>query len=122
MKRLHYLVFALLAVCALQQGLFALDVPQLKSRVNDYAGMISEETEQTLEARLAEFEQTDSTQLVILTVSSLEGDSLEEFSIRTASQWELGQKGRDNGILLLVSKGDRLSRIEVGRGLEGRLN
>ncbi|RJX26424.1 MAG: TPM domain-containing protein [Desulfurivibrio sp.] len=96
----------------------ALDVPPYKGYVNDYADMISAQEEVKLERALQSFELTDSTQVAILTIASLEGDSLEDFSIRTVDQWRIGQKGRDNGVLLLVSKDDRKIRIEVGRGLE----
>lgn len=100
---------------------YALDVPPLKGRVNDYANMISPEARARLEAELRNFEKTDSTQIVILTINSLEGDSLEDFSIRVAEAWRIGQKGKDNGAILIVSKKDRKTRIEVGRGLEGKL-
>jgi len=99
----------------------ALDVPRLSGRVNDYARMLSPETARQLDARLADFERTDSTQVVVLTIASLEGESLEEYAIKVAQAWGIGQKGTDNGALLLVSKGDRKVRIEVGYGLEGRL-
>jgi len=100
---------------------FALRVPQLQSYVNDYAGMISSQTKAELENELKAFEQTDSTQVVILTIPSLEGEDLEEFSIRVADTWKIGQKNKDNGIILLVAQQERKLRIEVGRGLEGRL-
>jgi uncharacterized protein len=57
----------------------------------------------------------------VLTVASLEGESIEEYSIRVVDSWKLGQKGKDNGVLLLVARDDRKVRIEVGRGLEGDL-
>ena len=100
---------------------FALEVPQLQGFVNDYAGMISPHTKTELENELRAFEQTDSTQMVILTNPSLEGEVLEEFSIRVADSWKIGQKNKDNGIILLVAQQERKIRIEVGRGLEGRL-
>jgi uncharacterized protein len=99
----------------------ALEVPQYQGYVTDLAGMISPEERQRLEQTLLAFEQSDSTQIAVLTIPSLEGDSLEEFSIRTVDAWKIGQKGKDNGVLLLVSKDDRKIRIEVGRGLEGML-
>ncbi len=99
----------------------ALDVPRLEGRVNDHARMLSPGTVSRLEARLADFERSDSTQIVVLTIPSLAGESLEEYAIKVAQAWGIGQKGRDNGVLLLVSKGDRKVRIEVGYGLEGRL-
>lgn len=99
----------------------ALDVPQLRGHVNDYAGILSAGTVQQLEETLAGFERSDSTQIVVLTVPSLEGDDLEAFTIRVAEAWRIGQKGKDNGAILLVAKAERKVRIEVGRGLEGTL-
>lgn len=99
----------------------ALDVPEVKAQVNDYANMISPKTEQQINAMLTQLEASDSTQVVVVTVPSLQGDSLEDFSLRVAEAAGIGQKGKDNGALLLVSKGDRKMRIEVGYGLEGRL-
>jgi uncharacterized protein len=99
----------------------ALDVPKLQGYVNDYAGMISPEAKGELERELAAFEKTDSTQIVILTVPSLEGAEIEDFGIRVADSWKIGQKGKDNGVIFIVAKQDRKMRIEVGMGLEGRL-
>ncbi len=99
----------------------ALEVPKLQGRVNDLAGLISRGTEVELERQMAELESSDSTQLVILTIASLEGEVLEEYSIRVAEEWGIGQKGYDNGALLLVSKNDHEVRLEVGYGLEGNL-
>jgi len=99
----------------------ALDVPPLRGRVNDLAGLLSPDVTRRLEEKLAAFEASDSTQVVVLTVPSLEGDTIEGFSIKTAQKWGIGQKGKDNGALVVVSKGDREVRIEVGRGLEGSL-
>lgn len=115
----------LLALCALllvfSEQLYALEVPKLQGRVNDYAGMLSLATSQQLEGSLAAFENEQSTQLVVLTITSLESESLEEYSIRVAEQWKIGQQGLDNGAILLVAKNERKIRIEVGYGLEGRL-
>jgi uncharacterized protein len=99
----------------------ALEVPRLQGRVNDYAGMLSPSTETQLDAALADLEQTDSTQIVVLTLPSLQGESLEDFSIRVAEAWQIGQKDLDNGALLLIARKERKMRIEVGYGLEGTL-
>jgi uncharacterized protein len=96
-------------------------VPDLRGRVNDYAAMLSSETVRTLEAHLASLEQSDSTQIAVLTISSLEGEAIESFGMRVAEQWKIGQGDTDNGALLIVSKKDRKLRIEVGYGLEGTL-
>ncbi len=99
----------------------ALDVPPLTAHVNDYAGVMSKQAAGELEADLGRFEKSDSTQIVILTVPSLEGEDLDTFSIKVAENWKIGQKGIDNGVILLVARNERKVRIEVGRGLEGKL-
>ncbi|TCD47567.1 TPM domain-containing protein [Chlorobium sp. N1] len=101
--------------------LHALEVPALAGRVNDYAGMISPATRSAIERALERLEREESTQVALLTVPSLEGDSIEEFSIRVAERWKIGRKGKDNGVLLIASRDDRKLRIEVGYGLEGSL-
>ena len=83
--------------------------------------MISPHGIQALEAALADLERSDSTQIAVLTIPSLEGGSLEEFSLKVAEAWGLGQEKWDNGALLLVARDERKMRIEVGYGLEGRL-
>ena len=115
---IHYVVFFFLVFCV---PVHALEVPKLQGYVNDYAGMISPQAKATLEQELQAFEQSDSTQIVVLTIPSLEGEVLEEFSIKVAEQWKIGQTGKDNGIIVLVSKQDRKIRVEVGRGLEGQI-
>jgi len=119
LRRILCLLF-FLAVLAASEAM-ALDVPKLTGRVNDYATMLSPATRQQLETVLADFEGQESTQLAVLTIPSLEGAVLEEFSLQVAESWRLGQKGRDNGALLLIVKNDRKLRIEVGYGLEGKL-
>lgn len=99
----------------------ALDVPQLTGRVVDLAHILPKSTVESLEARLAAHETQSSNQAAVLIVPSLKGDSMEEFSHRVATTWKLGQKGTDNGVLLLVAIGERKVRIEVGYGLEGVL-
>ena len=99
----------------------ALSVPPLTGRVNDTAGVLSPGTVQALEQSLEALEREESTQIVVLTVPGLEGASLEEYALRVVEVWKPGQKGRDNGALLLIAIADRKIRIEVGYGLEGTL-
>jgi uncharacterized protein len=120
-KKLASLVLILLLFFSTSDRLFARDVPVLKSRVNDYAGMLSASTISQLDFILGELEKTDSTQIVILTIPSLAGDSLEGFSLKVAEKWGIGQQGKDNGALLVIARDDRKLRIEVGYGLEGTL-
>lgn len=94
------------------------EVPGYKGYVNDYAAMMSPEARAKLERELHAFDLSDSTQVAILTIDSLEGDPIEDFSIRVVDQWKIGQQGKDNGVLFLAVKNDRKMRIEVGRGLE----
>jgi uncharacterized protein len=115
------LLLLVLAPAAVSAVSAALKVPALVGRVNDYASMISPQARSAIETKLQALEQSDSTQIAILTVPTLDGEPVEEFSIRVAEAWKIGRKGKDNGILLIVSKGDRKVRVEVGYGLEGRL-
>lgn len=117
MKRFLLCIFLLL----LPSHLLALEPPRLGGRVNDYAGLLSPATASALEKRLADFEQTQSTQVVLLTIPSLQGDDIDQFAIRVADSWKIGQKGKDNGVLLVIAKAERRVRIEVGMGLQGVL-
>jgi uncharacterized protein len=99
----------------------ALDVPPLRGRVNDYASVMSQEQSRILEERLAQFEQETGHQVAVLTIPTLEGEDIEGFSIRVAEAWQIGKKGFDNGVILVVAVKDRRLRLEVGYGLEGVL-
>jgi len=111
----------ILLLCCLPVAAYGLDIPRLQGYVNDYAGMISPSAKSKIEEELRAFERSDSTQIVILAIPSLEGENIEEFGIRVAEAWKIGQQGKDNGVLFIVSKQERKIRIEVGRGLEGKL-
>ncbi len=99
----------------------ALKVPSLTRRVNDEAKLLSSATVTRMESYLSAVEQTGSAQIALLTIPSLEGDSLEAYSIRVVEKWRLGQSGKDNGVLFLVAVAEKKIRIEVGYGLEGVL-
>lgn len=89
-------------------------------RVHDEAHVLSASTIDELELMLEKHEDSTSNQIAILIIPSLEGDNLEEYSLRVAhDEWKLGTSGNDNGILLLVSVNEHKMRIEVGQGLEG---
>jgi len=97
-------------------------VPELWNvRVHDEAHVLKQETIDHLEKQLTQYEDSTSNQIAILIVTSLDGESIEDYSIRVAEKWELGQKEKDNGVLLLIAVDDHLMRIEVGEGLEGVL-
>jgi uncharacterized protein len=96
-------------------------VPPLAGRVNDLAHLLDAPAAAALEAKLADYEKTTANQLVLLTVPTLGGFPLEEYSLKVAEAWKLGKKGIDNGALLFIAKEERKIRIEVGYGLEPSL-
>jgi uncharacterized protein len=87
--------------------------------VEDYANVVNASHERSLNGILQELEQKTGAQYVILTVDTTGGMPIEQFSIELAEKWQLGQKGKDNGMLFALSKNDRKWRFEVGYGLEG---
>jgi uncharacterized protein len=114
-------LLALIILVLASGSAMALDVPSLRGRVNDYAGVMGQEQERELEARLAQFEQETGHQVAVLTIPTLEGEDIEGFGIRVAESWKIGKKGFDNGVILVVAVNDRRLRLEVGYGLEGVL-
>ncbi|MDC7222515.1 MAG: TPM domain-containing protein [Spirochaetales bacterium] len=105
----------------LTASLGALSVPNLEGPVVDKAGILTSREEQELEQILIAFQNQTSAQMAVLTVKSLQGESLEGYSMEVADEWKLGQADRDNGILLLVALDERKVRLEVGYGAEGSL-
>lgn len=105
--------------CTLQAQ--TLEVPFLAGRVNDNAGLLSVSAREALEALLKAHEDSTSNQVVVLTIPSLQGETLEDYSIKVAETWKLGRQDQDNGVLLLIARDDRKVHIEVGDGLEGSL-
>jgi uncharacterized protein len=99
----------------------AREVPALRGRVTDEARVLAADEVRELDRRLAAYEQATGRQLAVLVVESLEGDPLEDFSIRVVEAWQLGRKGKDDGILVLLAMEERKVRIEVGYGLEGEV-
>jgi uncharacterized protein len=99
-------------------GSSALEVPYLSGRVNDQANLLDDDFEAQLEMRLGLLEEETGSQVAVLTVPSLEGDPIEDFSMRVVETWKLGREGVDDGVLVLIARDDRRMRIEVGYGLE----
>jgi uncharacterized protein len=89
--------------------------------VHDEANVLSSETKAKLESILQAEQDSTSNQIAVLLISSLEGGALEEYTLRVAEKWKIGQREKDNGVLLLISINDRKMRIETGYGLEGAL-
>jgi len=99
----------------------ARDIPFLSGRIVDEANLLTPDARQRIEPKLAAFEQRTGAQVVVLTIESLQGDPIEDFTIRVAQTWKLGQQGKDNGAIFLIAKEERQMRIEVGYGLEPEL-
>jgi uncharacterized protein len=99
----------------------AVDVPYLSGRVVDEAGILSPDARAKIGAISQAREQATGDQIAVLTMPSLEGESIEGFATRVFDAWKLGAKGKDNGILVIVAPNDRKMRIEVGYGLEGSM-
>ena len=114
-------VVALAACVALALPALAADVPFLTGRIVDEANILSPGVEQNLSQMSEKHEQATGNQVVVLTMPSLEGERIEVYATRVFDAWKLGQKGKDNGVLVIVAPNDRKMRIEVGYGLEGTL-
>ncbi|WP_304640144.1 TPM domain-containing protein [Pseudomonas sp.] len=116
------LLGALLALVLLSAPLVAQDAfPPLTGRVVDQAGMIDTQVEAQLTRMLAGHEQATGEQLVVVTIPTLAGRSIEEYGVELGRHWGIGQRGEDNGALLIIAQEERRLRIEVGYGLEDRL-
>jgi uncharacterized protein len=96
-------------------------IPPLQARVTDLTGTLSAPERAALESKLADWEARTTNQLAILILPTTRPEPIEAYGIRVAEAWRIGQKGKDNGALLLVAKDDKQVRIEVGYGLEGVL-
>jgi len=115
------LCFALLWLTAGAVLAAAPDFPALTGRVVDEAGILSAQAESELVAQLAAHEQTTSNQIVVVTLKSLRGYEISDYGYQLGRHWGIGQKGRNNGVLLIIAPNERKVRIEVGYGLEGAL-
>jgi uncharacterized protein len=100
---------------------FAVNYPALTGRIVDQANIISADTRNTIEPKLIDLEAKSGIQLVVATVTSLEGQEIEPYANELFRNWKLGEKEKNNGVLLLVAPNEHRVRIEVGYGLEGTL-
>jgi len=103
---------------------FGQDFPERPSPprlVNDFANILGEREESALEKKLVFYSDSTSTQIVVVTIKSLEGNEIGDYSFRLAEKWGIGQKGKDNGVLILVALADKKMFIATGYGMEGVL-
>jgi uncharacterized protein len=117
------LCLALMLVLAWSGLLLAERVEDLRptNYVNDFAGVLSPQTQQSLNALCAQVDRQAHAQIAVVTIRSLDGISIEEFATALEEKWKVGPKGSDRGILVILATNDRRWRIEVGYGLEGIL-
>src|SRR5277367_5302795 len=114
-------VTALVALLCASLVTFAANFPALTGRIVDQANVISADTRNAIETKLADLENKSGIQLVVATVTSLDGEEIEPYANELFRSWKLGEKTKNNGVLLLVAPKERRVRIEVGYGLEGTL-
>jgi uncharacterized protein len=114
-------LFLLLATLLLVSVLAGADIPYMTGRITDNAQILSPETRRLLAERLKEHEDRTTNQIAVLTVPTIHSESIEEYAVDVFEEWKLGQKEKDNGILIIVVPNDRRMRIEVGYGLEPTL-
>lgn len=121
-KRLLIAVFVFCAFIPMKAAAVTPEVPAAPvDYVTDLAGVLNPEVKARLSGVLRELDEKTTSQVFVLTVDSIDGGSMEEFTINTAMKWKAGRKGKDNGVLIAVAVKDRKYRIEVGYGLEGTL-
>ncbi|MCZ6856283.1 MAG: TPM domain-containing protein [Gammaproteobacteria bacterium] len=96
-------------------------LPALSGRVVDQANILAPATERRLTAQLDAHEKAGGNQVVVATITSLGGETIEEYGVSLGRAWGIGQEGENNGIVLIVAPNERRVRIEVGYGLEGEL-
>lgn len=113
-------ILALFSLQSLAQQLP--DKPNPPRLVNDFAKVFSSGDAQMLEQKLLAYNDSTSTQIVIVTVTSLDGYPVDDYSFQLGNKWGIGQKGKNNGILILIAKQDRKAFIATGYGMEGALN
>jgi uncharacterized protein len=112
---------ALIICCVLPSLAAAFDFPPLTGRVVDQAGVMDAQSRADVETKLKNLEDKSSIQLVVATVTSLQGSDIETFANELFRYWKLGEAQKNNGVLLLVAPAEHKVRIEVGYGLEGTL-
>lgn len=108
------LIFSFLFVGCASSG----TISEPKGFVNDFAGMLSDKQEEALEATLAQYEEQTSNEIAVVTVKSLGGQSVEDYTMALAEKWQVGKADKDNGVIILVAQEEKKIRIEVGYGLE----
>jgi uncharacterized protein len=97
------------------------EIPKKQTSVYDYTSLLSKNEVRSLEQKLVRYSDSTSTQIVVIIINSSNGEDLNYLAANWGEKWGIGQAGKDNGILLLMAKGDRKVAIQAGRGTEGGL-
>jgi uncharacterized protein len=119
MNRLRRIVLLLSSICVIASTCAWAAIPaKPQGWVSDFAGIMSDTTKSQVDALFAEVKKSTGAEIAVVTVSSLEGMSVEEYAVRLFNAWGIGEKGKDNGVLFLIAPSERKARIEVGYGLE----
>src|SRR5277367_1117711 len=121
MRVLQTIATALLVLCLGAVSASALNFPPLTGRVVDQAGILNADIRSDLADKSKDLEEKSGIQLVVATVTSLQGSDIETYANELFRSWKLGQAQKNNGVLLLVAPAEHKVRIEVGYGLEGTL-
>ena len=121
MTRHYWLFLPVLLLLCFSPVLAYIAPGQPSGFVNDYAEVLTPEQESILESKLSHLATTDGTEMSVVTVLNLGGDTVENYAVSLFAEWGIGKKDKDNGLLLLVAIEDREMRIEVGYGLEGTI-
>ncbi len=116
---LFVILYSLFSISA--QDLKIPERPNPPRLVNDMAGMLSHDEDNNLERKLVAYSDSTSTQIAVITINSLEGNDIAQYTAELGAKWGIGMKGKDNGVLLLISKSDRKAFIATGRGVEANL-
>lgn len=118
---MKYIFFFIFNICLIS-GLWAKEIPPVsKNLVNDYVGVLSASDKASIEQMLVAYFDSTSTQIAVVIENSLEDDDLFDYCQRIATAWGIGEKDKNNGVLLYVAIDDRKMRIHVGYGLEALL-
>ena len=119
-------IFISLLVCAVSFSQESFDPEKLLNQkpaqlVNDFTGTLTADQRQALENKLVAFNDSTSTQIAVVIIPSLNGNDISDFNVRLGRAWGVGGKEKNNGVILLIAKGDRKLNISTGYGVEGAL-
>ncbi|MFZ2152612.1 MAG: TPM domain-containing protein [Microgenomates group bacterium] len=100
---------------------FAQNIPNPTSYVNDYANVLSDQFEAQLDQQISDFQKKTSIEIAVVTVASLDGTTVDDYAVKLFEKWGIGQAKKDNGLLFLIAPNEKKVRLEVGYGLEGTI-